>query len=66
MAFRNYKNVHPLCVVRTSAEELEKRIDEIQEKFDIIDLQYSTHCDSNGVEKFSVLLLIKPTWRLWK
>lgn len=60
MAFRDYKSVEPLCVVRETPLALEEALKELQEAFDFIDLQFSTHYDpSYKQERFCALLLVK-------
>ena len=45
MAFRNYKKTKSLCIEKNTPTELDLAVDEIQDKYDIIDLQFSTHFD---------------------
>ena len=45
MKFREYGEVKPLTIVAASSEELDKQIDFIGQKKDIIDLQFSTAYD---------------------
>lgn len=60
MSFRNYERVKSLCVVRPSASELDKRLDELQKTFDFIDLQFSTHFNPTmNEERFCALLLVQ-------
>ena len=56
MAFRNYEKTKSCCIETTSPSDLEKAVDDIQERYDIIDLQFSTHYA--GQTKFCVFLLL--------
>lgn len=56
MKFREYKNVIPKTITAKSEEDLDKKIEELGSKYNIIDLQFST-CDNNVM--FSALLLIQ-------
>ena len=65
MGFRNYKSVSPLVVVRESPDKLEKRLDELQKKFDFVDLQFSTHYNERlEEERYCALLLVAPKGEL--
>lgn len=61
MGFREYKKCTPKCIACTTPEDLEKEINKIQKKYNIIDLQYSTHAlhfDIAITQIFSALLLL--------
>lgn len=59
MTFRDYKYCIARCIVRDNADELESSINQLQERYNIIDLQYSTH-SFNGEERYSVLVIVTP------
>lgn len=65
MLFREYKNVKPVCLCCESAELLEYKIERLGERYDIIDLQFSTHFEQFWKEeKFCALLLVAPKGEL--
>ena len=65
MSFRNYQDVRSVCICCESARELENRLDELQQQFDFVDLQFSTHFDNSfKQERFCVLLLAAPKGEL--
>ena len=60
MAFRNYEGIRCLCIERGTPVELADKIDELQETFDLVDLQFSTHFDNMFKEsKYCALVLVK-------
>ena len=58
MAFRNYKTTIPMCIQRDTPSQLDIEIDKVQSEYDIIDLQFSTHCTPLGDQKYCALLLL--------
>lgn len=59
MAFRNYSKTIPMCIQRDRPSQLDIEIDKVQEEYDIIDLQFSTHYDpTNGGSKYCAFLLL--------
>ena len=59
MGFRNYKQVKALCIERDSPSELSEKLDELQQEFDFIDLQFSTHYHQEfQKERYCALILI--------
>lgn len=60
MKFREYDNVKPKVIVASMDVILESKIEEYEEKYDIIDLQFSSHYDhTNKRNCYCALLLIK-------
>lgn len=59
MAFRNYPKTKSLVIQKDSAIDLEMAVDSIQNEYDIIDLQFSTHESKsfNGT-RYCVFLLL--------
>ena len=58
MAFRNYKKTKPLCLEASTPSELDIAIDKVQNDYDIIDLQFSTHYDPVEGGRYCALLLL--------
>ena len=58
MAFRNYKKTKPLCLEMSTPSDLDIAIDKVQNDYDIIDLQFSTHYDMVSGAKYCALLLL--------
>ena len=56
MKFREYGNVIPKTICAKNGIELDIQIEELGNKYDIIDLQFSTNDKELG---YSALLLIK-------
>lgn len=42
MNFRDYNNIIPMILESTEKEELYKKLNELEENYDLVDLQYST------------------------
>ena len=60
MKFREYGEVKPMVITELSGDFLEKSIEAIGRRMDIIDLQYSTGYDPREqVFWYSALLLVK-------
>lgn len=57
MKFREWDNVYSMVICATEGPELSKRIDEIGEKFNLIDLQYSMGLE-HGITVYSALALV--------
>ena len=63
MKFREYDNVKPLVLVAGMDVLLQEKIEECDKKYDIIDLQFSSHYDyGTKREKYCALLLVKEKW----
>lgn len=58
MAFRNYKKTKPLCLEKSTPSDLDIAIDKVQNDYDIIDLQFSTHYDPVEGSRYCALLLL--------
>lgn len=62
MKFREYGEVKPITISSNSEEGLDKKIAEIGEKQDIIDLQFACAYDNIFKEfTYSALLLVKES-----
>lgn len=60
MKFREYDNVEPKVIVSSMTSLLESKIKQCEEKYDIIDLQFSTHYDPIWKRDcYCALLLVK-------
>ncbi len=60
MAFRNYYGVRCLCIERDTPVELSDKIDELQDNFDLVDLQFSTHYHAEfKKDRYCALVLVK-------
>lgn len=72
MQFRGTGKVVAKVLYDYGPEELERKVEKYGEDYDIIDLQYSTHGCADGLNMWSVFMLLrkkenKSLWqRLWQ
>ena len=60
MKFREYTDVKPLILTASMDILLQDMIEDCDKKYDIIDLQFSSHYDhGTKLEKYCALLLVK-------